>query len=309
MFVRFLNSTLVLVAVVMSFGMVKWNDMAVNLTQDDLYVEIYQASKDLRVNPSDAYVDKVWKLTPGLNGLEVDIEASYSVMKELGYYDESSLVFKQVEANNDLVKFRDAPIYRGNPEKKAVTINVNVAFGAEYVPSMLETLEEKGVLANFFIEGKFAVNNADVIRQIVEKGHIIGNHSYSHADFKTLEGGQMRNEISKTNEVLSSFTDDPIKYFAPPSGSYNQLTVDNANDYEMFTILWTLDTIDWQKPSPDVMLNRIIPKLHDGAVILMHPTENTAKVLGEMIDQIREKDYNILDLDKFLSASRCMCGK
>src|SRR5699024_11460970 len=94
------------------------------------------------------------------------------------------------------------------------------------------------------------------------------------------------------------------QWFAPPSGSFNDEVVQVADDLGMETILWTVDTIDWKKPSVSVMLNRVLTKLHSGATILMHPTDPVSKGLAELIREIKKKGYRITHIEDHLSSSR-----
>ncbi len=300
---------LLFIAITVAVKTVKFDDILVNMTQDELYQEIYEYAKNKRIEPINPYVDKVWKLIPGFNGRAVNIDESYKKMKELGYFDEKEITYLDIPTKKDLEEFIDVPIYRGNPNKEMVTLNINVAFGEDYILPMLEILEKKQVKANFFIEGRFATRFPELIQTIVEKGHVIGNHSYSHADFQKIDEGKMRNEIDKTNQVLEIFTQNKIKYFAPPSGSFNNNTTEIVSENNMFTIMWTLDTIDWQNPSPTTIINRIIPKLHNGAIILMHPTKNTVAALEKMILGIENRGYKIDTLDEFLSSKRITSNK
>ncbi len=295
---------LIMLAVVIAVKTVKFDDIIVSMTQDELYQEVYNYANDKRIEPVNPYVDKVWKLIPGLNGRTVNIEKSYERMKEIGYFDSNEIVYTDIPTKKDLEEFIDTPIYRGNPNKKMVTLNINVAFGDQYIVPMLEILEKKDVKANFFVEGRFAVKFSEIIEQVSSAGHVIGNHSYSHADFQKIDESSMRNEIDKTNQILENFTAEKIRYFSPPSGSFNNNTCEIAAEYNMFSILWTLDTIDWQNPSASTILNRIIPKLHNGAIILMHPTKNTVLALDKMIDEIIKRGYEIGTLDGFLSSER-----
>lgn len=124
---------------------------------------------------------------------------------------------------------------------------------------------------------------------IDEQGHIIGNHAYNHPDMATLSNQKIVEQITQTNEILTAITDKTPKWFAPPSGSFNDQVVQSAFNLKMETILWTVDTIDWKNPSVNVMINRVNSKIHPGATILMHPTSVIANGLDDLIKVIKEK--------------------
>lgn len=272
--------------------------------QNDLYNQIVQASKNYSINPQDAKIDRVWKAIPGYNGIEVDIKSSYNNMKKDGKFDENKLVFKQIPATVHLNDLSPAPIYRGNPEKPMVSFLINVAWGNEYLPSILKTLKENNVHATFFLEGRWVKENPDLARMIVDSGHEVGNHSYTHPDMKLLSSDRIREQLIQTNQVIKATTGKQVRLFAPPSGSYRDEVVEIAHSMNLRTIMWSVDTIDWQKPSPDTIVNRVISKVHSGALILMHPTDSTAKALPRLIKDIREKQLRIGTVSKLMDEER-----
>ncbi|MBB5323624.1 putative sporulation protein (polysaccharide deacetylase family) [Anoxybacillus tepidamans] len=270
---------------------------------DKLYMEIQTKAKQYEIPPQNAVVDRVWKAIPGYNGLKVNVEASYKNMKKDGIFDERKLVYQQVPPAVHLEDLPPAAIYRGNPEKPMVAFLINVAWGNEYIPKMLEILKKYHVQATFFLEGRWVKNYPDMAKMIVDAGQEIGNHSYSHPDLKTMSNEAIRRELEKTNEVIEATTGVKCKWFAPPSGSYRDDVVKIAYDLRMRTIMWSVDTIDWQKPSPSVIVERVTSKLHPGAMILMHPTLSTAEALEPLIIAIQQK-YEIGNVSMLLDEKR-----
>ena len=118
--------------------------------QDHLYEEIQKHAKQYEIAPQNAMIDKIWKATPGYNGRQVDMEASYNNMKKLKQFDQKHLEFKEVSPSVHLEDLSPAPIYRGHPDKKMVGLTINVAWGNEYLPRILEILKKHDVKATFF---------------------------------------------------------------------------------------------------------------------------------------------------------------
>src|SRR5699024_4718381 len=112
--------------------------------------EIEQKSGEYNEEPEDAVVDRVWKKTPGRNGIKVNIEKSFHKMKEEGLFNEKLLVFDQVTPEVSLEDLPPSPIYRGHPEKKMVSFLINVSWGEEHIPDILNTLKESNLKATFF---------------------------------------------------------------------------------------------------------------------------------------------------------------
>jgi peptidoglycan-N-acetylglucosamine deacetylase len=282
----------------------KTASLVVSKSSDPLYQEIEEKASSFEIAPQNAVIHKVWKAMPGYNGRKVDIEKSYEKMKSVGTFSKEKLVFEQVKPDKMLKDLPPSPIYRGHPDKPMVSFLINVAWGNEYIPVMLKTLKEHGVKATFFLEGKWVKNNANMVKMIVDAGHEIGNHSYSHPDMKTLSINGIRTQIKDTNDVIKATTGITPKWFAPPSGSYRDDVVKVAAEYNLGTLLWSVDTVDWKKPNPTTMVDRVVSKVHNGAMILMHPTEATSLGLDRMIRKMKEKGYRISNVSTLLSEER-----
>ncbi|MBM7716436.1 polysaccharide deacetylase family protein [Siminovitchia sp. FSL H7-0308] len=268
-------------------------------SENKLLKSIEAAAKKYDIPPQDAQIDRVWKAMPGYNGIQVDIEASYKKMKGRSF-DERKLVFKQIPPKVHLDDLPPAPIYRGHPDKPMVALLINVAWGNEYLPSILQTLKKHNVQGTFFLEGRWVKENPDLAKMIAAGGHEIGNHSYSHPKMESLGTAQAREEIVKANEVIEATTGKKPVWFGPPSGGFREETIEIAHDLNMKTVLWTVDTIDWQKPSPGTILKRVMSRVHPGAMILMHPTDPTAQALEQLIIQIKSKHLRIGTVSKLM---------
>lgn len=185
------------------------------------------------------------------------------------------------------------PIYTGDNQKEIIAFECNVVWGSEYIEPMLNILDEYDVRITFFIGGKWATNNPQLFMKIYEAGHEIGNHGYSHAHHDGMSLEENLEQIEKTNQVIEHYTNLRPKYFAPPYGEYDQRTLKAADSLDMTTIMWSLDTIDWRGDGRDKILSRILSKPHNGAFVLMHPTEDTLEALPILIEELRAKGYNI----------------
>ncbi|WP_262177134.1 polysaccharide deacetylase family protein [Saccharococcus sp. Marseille-Q5394] len=269
-----------------------------------LYQEIKSYSEQHEIKPIDAKVDRVWKAMPGYNGLIVDVDASYDKMKTAGKFDETKLVFKEVPPSVHLDDLDPQPIFRGNPDKPMVSLLINVAWGDEYIPTILNILNDQQVKATFFFDGSWTKKNPDLALMIYNDGHEIGNHAYSHPDLQKRSRTETMEEISKTNDVIEQTIGFKPKWFGPPSGSFNQQTIDVAHELNMKMILWTVDTVDWKKPEPSEMVQRVVSKVENGSMILMHPTDPVAKGLGAMIADIKAKGLRLGTVSDLMSENR-----
>ncbi|MCM3759497.1 polysaccharide deacetylase family protein [Alkalihalobacillus oceani] len=285
-------------------GELKDDSQMVIKQQDPLYEEIAARAEEYKEAAIDARIDRVWKAVPGYNGREVDIDASFDKMKKLGSFAEERLIFRETSPSVHLEDLPPAGIYRGNEQKPMITFLVNVAWGNEYLPEIVKVLKKYDLKTTFFLDGSWVKKNPSLAMMLVEEGHEIGNHAYSHPDMSTLTVARIEEEISRTNEVIEATLDLTPEWFAPPSGSYNQTVVEQAAKHGMKTILWSVDTVDWRKPDPNEMVNRVLSKLHNGAMILMHPTEPTAAGLEALIKGIQAEGYRIGPVSELLSEKR-----
>lgn len=285
---------------------VKANDfLSLTFTKNDyLYFQLLELEERVNEPVIEPVVDRVWKKIPGYNGRKLNVKKSYKELVELSILDETRLVFDEIEPTTKLGDLPIAAIYKANPKKDSVSFIMNVAWGNEYIPTILSVLKENHLHITFSLEGKWAKNNPDLVKLIVEGGHELANHSYSHPNMANLSYQEQLEQIQKTNEIIRAYTNKDTVWFGPPSGSYNELTLKAAHDLGMETVMWSVDTIDWKDKSQQEILNRVVTRLHPGAIILMHPKENTMKVLPELIKQIKEQKYKITTLTEILSSKR-----
>jgi len=256
--------------------------------------QIRREAAKRRIPPVDATLDRVWKAIPGYNGREVDIDATYEQARALGLGDGARAeqipwVYREVPPAVGLADLEPAPTYRGNPNKPMVGLMINVAWGNEYLPSILETLRKEKVSATFFFDGSWLAKNGALAQEIVREGHEASNHAYTHPAMSSLDSARQRSEIVRTEELLKTKLGVRNRWFAPPSGDFNQTTVDVAAQAGLRTVLWTLDTIDWKNPPASSVVAKVSARAQAGTLILMHPTQTTRDALPGIIRTIRAK--------------------
>ncbi len=270
---------------------------------DSLYEQISREAAKRRVAPVDAVVDRIWKAIPGYNGLEVDIEETYRrAQAARGLPIE--YVVHEIEPEVKLSDLGAYPIYKGNPNKPMVSLMINVAWGNEYIKPMLQTLREHKVKATFFLDGSWLNNNSELAELIQKEGHELSNHAYSHPDMSRLGRQEASLQISRTEALLKEKLKVENRWFAPPSGDFNQQTVEIAAQQGLRTVLWTLDTIDWRKPSSSSLVQKVRLRVEPGTLILMHPTASSSGALAGMIQEIRAKGLELGTVSETLSEKR-----
>lgn len=192
-----------------------------------------------------------------------------------------------------------SPIYQG-PEEPQVAITINVDWGAEYIPSMMEILEDQEVKATFFVTGTFVEKHPHLIKKMVEEGHELGNHGYSHLHPNTLTREEIISLIKDNDDLLLKEAGVKGKFFAPPYGEYNDLLLEVADELGYQVTMWTVDSVDWQRPGPQIIKDRVLNGIEKGSIILIHPIDQTVDVLGEMIKGMKDKGLTPVTLSSLL---------
>ncbi|WP_236287169.1 polysaccharide deacetylase family protein [Paenibacillus allorhizoplanae] len=264
---------------------------------------ITKEAENRKVAPINAKVDSVWKAIPGYNGLEVDIEETLKLAEHHLTPNQINYVMKEIEPKIQLDDLAPNPVYKGNSKKPMVSFMINVAWGNEFLPSMLETLRKENVHATFFFDGSWLKKNTEMAKQILSEGHEVSNHAYSHKDMRTISRSKAVEEISKTEDLLKQLG---VKnsLFAPPSGYFNQETIQVASEFKLQTVLWTFDTIDWKNPGAGRILERLSTNVEPGTLILMHPTVSSRDALPGMISLIKKKGLVLGTVSDLLSSKR-----
>ncbi|MEG2213485.1 MAG: polysaccharide deacetylase family protein, partial [Clostridiales bacterium] len=191
-----------------------------------------------------------------------------------------------------------APYRSGNPQGDKVSLAINVDWGNEYLPTMLQTLAEQQVKATFFLTGRWTAANNELAQNIAVDGHELGNHGYSHKSPNDSTVAEILDEISRTEQAIYQATGVITTLYAPPSGESETHVLEAADKAGYQTILWSVDTIDWQKPDVDTIVARVEKKLAPGAIILAHPTASTASAMPQIIDLIREKGLHLVPVSE-----------
>ena len=195
--------------------------------------------------------------------------------------------------NNTQLPGKPQPIFQGNITEPKIAFACNVFWGEEFLPDMLNTLEKSNIKITFFIGGSWGKRFPNLVTELATRGHELGNHTYSHPHPNTLSKDKNKEQILRAEQLVTELTQRKTTLYAPPYGEYNDTVLSAAAELGYTTIMWSIDTIDWQRPPAEIIINRVMKKVNNGAIILMHPTESTAKALPALIRQLENKGYTI----------------
>ena len=192
--------------------------------------------------------------------------------------------------------------YSGEEDSKNVSLMINVYWGDEYIEDMLDILKEKNAQATFFLGGTWATDNEEIILRMVEDGHELANHGYSHKDCDKLSKEQVEDEITKTHNIVKSYTGLDMSLFMPASGAYDEATVEVASSLSYKTIMWSKDTIDWRDQDKSLIYSRATKEGKGGDLILMHPTLETKNALREIIEYYQNNSFSLVSVSKNINS-------
>ena len=194
-------------------------------------------------------------------------------------------------------------VRRGDPDARAVALTFDAGSTATFTPPMLETLRRHGVRVTIFITGEFADRYPELVKEMIADGHEIGNHSYAHPDFTTLEDDAIRSEIRRTEEAVKRVGGVSTKpWFRPPYGARNPHVLDLVVREGYWSIYWTIDTIDWREDAtPALIRQRIRERLQNGAIILAHlGSHHTMEALPDILTDLKQEGYRIVKVSELL---------
>ena len=189
-------------------------------------------------------------------------------------------------------------VYRGNVENKNVSLMFNVYENADVVGKIVDTLGEFNVKATFFLGGCWADDNEKTLSKIAAAGHEIANHGYFHKDHKKLDYEGNKQEIALTEKMVFALCGVKTELFAPPSGSFSDVTLSAAADLGYKVVMWSSDTIDWRDSDEEKIFSRATKNLSNGELVLMHPKEHTLKVLPRILTYYKTNGYKVVSVSE-----------
>lgn len=184
------------------------------------------------------------------------------------------------------------------PGPKNVYLTFDDGPNSIYHPLVLDILEKNNVKATFFLVGQNSQRDPQITIKTVEDGHVIGNHSLTHAFLPNLSQTSILNEIQTTNNILKPFNrNSDIKLFRPPYGGVNLYVKKYSDDLGLKLTLWDVDPRDWSEPDTDELVRRVVENTINGSDILLHSNHlATVKALPKIIETLKSKDFTFLHL-------------
>jgi len=256
-----------------------------------------------QVNPVDACYDlEQHELIPEVWGYRANVEKT---VEEILNASSGQQVMPFLETVLPEVTQKDYPsavIRKGNPVKDNVAFMVNVAWGTECILPLMDTMKQYEAKASFFPVGSWARKNRELIQEMAERGHMIGNHAHTDSAVITeMSIEELKDGLSQTNAFLEEVINRPVQFFTPHKGEYNYHSLEAISRLGMRTVLWSVDTIDWMEPGVEAMESRVLEQVHSGAIILMHPTKDTITLLQNILPQLRKQGLTVVTIEELFN--------
>ncbi len=181
-------------------------------------------------------------------------------------------------------------------DEKVLYLTFDAGYENGNVAKVVKTLQEEKVTGAFFVLKHFIQDNPELCKQIRQDGHLLCNHTANHPNITTLSPAELEQELNELEQVCKQVCGkgtDP--YFRPPEGAYSKESLAEVARLGYRTVFWSLAWADWDnnnQKSPEYAMEKLCSRVHNGAVILLHPTSATnAQILGDFIREMKSRGY------------------
>lgn len=196
--------------------------------------------------------------------------------------------------------------YAEQTEEKHIYLTFDVGYENGNTASILDTLKKHNVSATFFVVGTYIESDPELVKRMAEEGHIVGNHTWHHPDMSQIAAmDAFKKELEDVeNAYLEVTGEEMTKFYRPPQGKYSEANLKMAQELEYKTFFWSLAYVDWyddNQPSREEAFEKLLGRIHPGAIVLLHSTSDTnALILDELIQKWEEMGYTIRSLTELL---------
>ena len=195
-------------------------------------------------------------------------------------------------------------VYLGDTSQKVLYLTFDAGYENGCTEKILDVLKKHNVKAAFFLVGNYIEKNADLVRRMVDEEHIVANHTMHHPDMSKLSDKEaFAKELTDLENLFRETTGKEMpKYYRPPQGIYSQENLKMAKELGYKTVFWSLAYADWDnsnQPSREKAFEKLLPRTHNGAVVLLHSTSATnAEILDELLTKWEDMGYTFSSIDK-----------
>lgn len=205
-----------------------------------------------------------------------------------------------IEEQERLAKYE--AYYLGKTSEKNIYLTFDEGYENGYTAKILDTLKELDVKSAFFVTMPYLEGQQELVKRMINEGHIVGNHTVHHPNLSECSIDEIRQELDILNSKSVELYGYQMKYMRPPEGAYNERVLALATDMGYKTIFWSHAYKDWDvnvQKGRDYAINQVIPYLHNGEILLLHAvSKDNADALEEIILKARENGFSFKSLDE-----------
>lgn len=188
-----------------------------------------------------------------------------------------------------------------SPDGKYIALTFDDGPHAEVTPRVLETLEQHGAKATFYMLGSQVEYYPDIAKQVFDEGHELGDHTMSHKDLTHLSADQIKNEIETSSHQIEHATGNLPKSLRPPYGAFNDTVGAISNDLGLPVIMWSVDSLDWKSRNAEAINQKVMATVHPGAIVLLHDIHaTTADALPQLLTNLEREGYEFVTVSQLL---------
>ena len=207
----------------------------------------------------------------------------------------------QDNATTVLAVKRELPVYSVEREDRVISISFDASWGGDQTIGILDLLDEYNVKATFFLVGIWVDKYPELVKEIYDRGHEIGNHSDSHPHMTQISEAKMRTELSGMSDKLEAITGERPTLFRPPYGDYNNAVVltSRAEGYEC--VQWSVDSLDWKNRGVQDLITRATKNVQPGDIILFHnDSQYILDALPTVLKTYQEQGFTLIPVGEIL---------
>lgn len=194
--------------------------------------------------------------------------------------------------------------YAEETKEKVLYLTFDAGYENGYTAKILDTLKKHDVKAAFFLVGNYIESSPELVKRMVDEGHLVGNHTFTHPDMSGIATKEdFENELNQLEVKFKEVTGKTMKkYYRPPQGKYSESNLKMASDMGYKTIFWSLAYVDWyesDQPTREEAFQKLVPRLHPGAIVLLHSTSKTnGEILDELLTKWEDMGYEFKSLEQ-----------
>lgn len=195
-------------------------------------------------------------------------------------------------------------VYLGNTAEKVLYLTFDAGYENGCTEKILDVLQKHNAKAAFFLVGHYIEKNGDLVRRMVAEGHTVGNHTMHHYDMSQLsDKAAFQKELTDLESLYKEAIGSNMpKYYRPPQGIYSEENLRMAKELGYKTVFWSLAYVDWNQnsqPTKEQAFSKLLPRTHNGAVVLLHSTSSTnAEILDELLTKWEEMGYRFAGMEE-----------